>query len=207
MRKSGTRFSVTWSLKYRQLEWHRGRIEGTTAAGLASPSRSRVTLGLARRAMKSKSTGVSSRGASPPSPSHSHHIPQPGSSLHHRRVALPSDAPNSFQGSVRFLPRDGSSAGGDAVAWWILWAWTREGSRFFFFYPRNSFVSGTGAKRDTTDAVSPDNIYRSSPTTTPCPVLAGPSVFGRVLGSVWMDGWERMKRDRVRLFWVDPCLV
>lgn len=59
---------------------------------------------------------------------------------------------------------------------------------FFFFYPRNSFVSGTGAKRDTTDAVSPDNIYRSSPTTTPCPVLAGPSVFGRVLGSVWMDG-------------------
>lgn len=27
-----------------------------------------------------------------------------------------------FSGVVRFLPRDGSGAGGDAVAWWILWA-------------------------------------------------------------------------------------
>ena len=108
---------------------------GDNWCGVASPSRSRLTLGLARREMKSKSTGVSSRGASPPPPSHSHHIPHrgTGSSLRHRGIALP------FQGSVRFLPGDVSGAGGDAVARWILWA-GRE--KFLDFFSLNSSFQG-----------------------------------------------------------------
>jgi hypothetical protein len=50
--------------------------QGGHWVGVGSPWRSRLTLGLERREMKSKSTGVSSRGASPPPPSHSHHIPR-----------------------------------------------------------------------------------------------------------------------------------
>lgn len=157
---------MTWSLNSRRPGWHHGRIRGDTGSG-SGPRGARGSPWAWKGGRWSRS-----RRGSPPAALPHRRLPTPttslavgtGYSLRHRGIALPSDAPILFSG-VRSVPSR-------RCQWRWRWrrgsvdsvGWTREVSRFF---SPQLFVSGTGAKLDTTDAASwPETSLRPSPATT-----------------------------------------
>lgn len=181
---------MTWSLNSRWPRYHIPKTAtqetgGRIGGGVASPSRSRLAphLGLGKEGDEVEVDGGLLPRRLPtaalPLPPH----PSPWKGLGPRSATKGLLFPPThrfFSGSVRFLPGDVSGAGGDAVARWILWAGREKFLDFFFL--NQLFVSGTGAKLDTTDAAWPETFLRPSPAATPCPGWA--FCIWRVLGLV-----------------------